>query len=99
MTIRQALKKARTRVRRGWAHGAGARARNGRVVPLDKHAACVCALGAIWLADWWNYSACKTALERCLPAGVSIVDFNDAPRRTKRQVIDLFDRAIASVRP
>lgn len=97
MTEREVLVRARERVARGWCQRA-------LRLPLDGSER-VCLLGAFVVEDggWVNNavwgtaggSAAKRRLDRFL--GWSWADWNNAPERTQRDVLDLLDAAIAEV--
>lgn len=93
--VRKLLKRARARVARGWCKGESRKRIRGRV----HH----CAFGAIFYDSPKspNYKACHIAREH-MAVGVGIAPnelgaWNDDPKRTKRQVLAAFDKAIASV--
>lgn len=56
---------------------------------------CACALGALEAGSEDGYSSETFELVSDL-AGGSIFRFNDTPGRTKAEVLDLYDRAIAA---
>lgn len=86
-----------------WCKGAEARDADGnRVSDYSTKAVSYCALGAISRATKGRgatrrYSAAWSALERATVVG-SIAAYNDAPRRTHKQILKLFDRAISRAR-
>jgi len=84
---------------KGWTQGAYARGKSGRVVKQPRNAVCFCGIGAISVAAGGNtdddlgYDAYK-ALERIVGSGFP--HYNDAPGRTKEEVLAVFDKAIAA---
>lgn len=94
------LRAARRLIERGWTRGALARDASGREVPAMSRAAVrFCVDGACIRASGGCYDLCQArdALEGALPDGVlSAVHFNDDIAKSKRDVIALFDRAIAA---
>lgn len=92
-------------VNKGWCQRATARDCNGDVVyPLAHTATAFCAIGAIHYAggrgfDWYSKNAIlsRRFLGQAIAARTSseiIEDYNDAPERTKEEVIEVFDAAI-----
>lgn len=97
------LKKAKALLEtKGWTKGHLAEDKDG--VPthsLSTRATCFCAIGAIERAcgrEPFNALAVGPAIDALtdvLPSSYAEpADYNDAPRRTKAQVLALFDRAI-----
>jgi hypothetical protein len=88
---------------KGWTQGEYARDKRQDPVHSDyKGAVCYCALGALAAAGHklkapehigWPRAALREAIGVDNDAG-SIPDWNDAPERTKRQVLAKFDKAI-----
>lgn len=108
MTTHELLKKARTYVVQGWCVGAPAKTLSGMICHA-KHPDAVswCALGALWapLPDF-NASILEATnsqrliTEACnilkaLSGEEEIFDYNDAPGRTKEDILELLDQAIA----
>lgn len=110
MTALEILRAARAKVEQGWTQGARA-ATDGReeVSPLSPFATCFCSLGAIdavcrldfaFMVDEYArnaYAQLRRAAcgdEGTWPGGLS--NWNDTPGRTKAEVLDAFDRAIAA---
>jgi hypothetical protein len=95
MTTAAYLREARQRIERGWCQGTWARTGDGAPThSQDERANQWCALGALScvgaLLNGDNF------LHMALPAGWKLVgDFNDAPGRTKEDILALYDRAIA----
>jgi len=90
------LKAARNHVAapNGWTRGMFTRKRSG----APKGFAC-CAIGAIDLvegSEWDERSKAVNALEAAIGKGNSIIGFNDTAK-SKKPVVDAFDRAIASL--
>lgn len=67
--------------------------------PTSKRACRFCILGAVEAAsnDWPKRCELKNILEIHLESGISCAEFNDTPGRKKSEVLDLFDRTIASL--
>lgn len=95
MTTKEILQKARALVEAGWMQGAS----------FDAKSGCYCASGAICAAA--NLSeivficenrTCTEARSKFATsnklAGIGIVPWNDAPGRTKDEVLAAFDKAI-----
>jgi hypothetical protein len=97
---------ARTRIELGWTRGVSAREVGGREIdPLDPRACRWCASGAVEVSIA-NYEEVLppeslndtlTFLEHFCPEDVDIVAFNDESR-SKRRVLDVFDRAMAALK-
>jgi hypothetical protein len=89
MTPSQILKKARAKVARGWCQGA-----------MYGDNGAVCALGAVWqaegpdLRDDLAREAISAAAQALDPYFTHLADWNDAPHRTKAEVLAAFDLAI-----
>ena len=92
-------------VNKGWCQRATARDGNGDVVyPLANTATAFCAIGAIHYAGgkgFDQYSKIAILSRRYLWKAIAartssqiIEDYNDAPGRTKEEVIEVFDAAI-----
>lgn len=105
-TVKDVLVEAKALLlEKGWTKGAGARDARGMSVPnYSPQAARFCVLGAIECAtmksgelaraDALFYGA-RDSVARVACVG-SVVTFNDAPMRTKEEVIAVLDKAIAS---
>lgn len=101
------LKRAKKLIEtKGWTQRVAARDKDGNEAdPQSRKASCFCAMGAVERAALGTKDTVYTtafyhaeeALGLAVPAQYhgSIPDYNDAPRRTKAQVLALFDRAIA----
>ena len=89
------LKRARSRIQRGWTQGA---LRRERPFPLSLiFPPQYCALGALLVDDVQMGPALRRlnyAVSR-IDRAATVESYNDAPRRKKREVLALFDRAIA----
>lgn len=87
---------------KGWTQGWYARDKGGNETsPLSDEAVCFCSVGAVERAAGADYAyAYAFAIDKLvasLPRGwTRVPEYSDAPRRTKAQVLALFDRAIAS---
>jgi hypothetical protein len=96
------LRRARALLARrgGWTKNTAARDRAGVPIAPDSAAAvCFCASGAIDRAvldlgiDWdWSRKA-RMKLLRAVGGGLAIPEFNDAPSRRKKEVLEAFKRA------
>lgn len=93
--MKDKLLKVRALIERGWSQGSYARDGNGRSVDLGSWlAASFCLSGAIKHACWNDYDAeCQIDVLLDMPQG--IVCWNDAHIRTKQEVLDRIDAAIA----
>ena len=90
-------------IEKGWTQGEIARNESGYCVPAsDPDAVCWCAVGAIGAAYpidktmHPDYLEARDSIRRVLSeSGVecSISEWNDDPRRTKEEVLDLFRKA------
>lgn len=85
----------------GWCQGSYYKDKNGTNVGLSgrynpENVACACALGSIYLVDTDDTLALDKVITILSDASKieSVADFNDAPGRTKEEVLNLFDRAI-----
>jgi hypothetical protein len=93
-TALSVLRKARRRLEKGWCKGSYAVDQNGLQVPsTSRRAVKWCMLGAIDYDPYSNQAALKHLAE-CSPMSWLIATYNDAPRRTKRQVLAVVDCAI-----
>lgn len=103
--VKLTLIEARQKVSEGWTQRAYARMSNevddGGIVPPDSYrATCWCTAGAVWavtphVAD---YTATLNKIKEVigLEDTADIIEWNDATARTKEEVLELFDRAIAA---
>ena len=106
LTISEILKKARKLVEKGWTQGAYAKDGNGRILFFDdKKAVKFCPLGAIGRVTGSLYNAeavgARYAVIDSIEGGMlgfDIASWNDDKKRTKRQVLAAFDRAIKAVK-
>jgi hypothetical protein len=99
--IKKALGVAATLIRTGWTKFTKARTREGLPVAVNsRDAACFCAMGAIERACG-DDAVLWTATERALKefAGITrpVSYWNDAPGRTKEDVIQAFETAYNAV--
>jgi len=87
---------------KGWTQGRWALDAAGKPAMADEHATCFCSWGAIVTAArgfGWDseaeYTACCVFAE-AIGAGDTgrLIKWNDAPGRTKEEVLAAFDRAI-----
>lgn len=91
------LEKARAKIEQGWCKEFVARDEHGAVVaPRSPRACSWCAEGAILASTrrlhWPAYDYLADALgDR---HGIDVPEWNDAPRRTQKQVLKAFDKAI-----
>jgi len=97
------LKQAKKRLSGRWCQGTLAADTHGNPVPIDTPGCRCCIEGAIHLAvsqrKWSNrlVGQIRNAVKSALPSQfktTGIAAYNDAPRRTEKQVLALFDRAI-----
>lgn len=97
MTTVEVLRKARELVAKGWTRAGAAVRSDGGDTTYDSPAAVrFCMVGACWRAGMGTNrgEAAVTVLAKLLGTWPS--NFNDAPERTKGQVLAAFDRAIAA---
>lgn len=93
------LKRARAKIVKGWCQGHSAIDSRGNLCLAETSAAVSwCAVGAIFAVsknDWKYEEAARDVLEKALGKGQSeIANWNDEPKRTKKQVLALYDKAI-----
>lgn len=84
-------------IEKGWAQGFYARDAAGEVVSVEDPTACsFCAMGALVYvtqeASRETSRSAFNAMERAVSDG-NIARYNDAPERTKEEVLALFDKA------
>ena len=98
-TLKDDLIKARSFIERGWTQGTYARNANGQpTLCTGPDAVAWCMGGACKIAVGYN------SLFACLPLRVAlgsvvkseVPPYNDAPGRTKEEVLAVFDKAIAA---
>jgi len=96
-----ALKRARKLLEKPerWTQDSPARDKDGFICDSsDRHAVSFCAIGSVakFVHKYSEVAAlAEKALESCLPKGWGFVSsYNDHPRRTHKQILALFDRAI-----
>jgi hypothetical protein len=98
-TTKDILIEARELIAKGWTQGANARDLQGKIVDeSDEAAVCFCVYGAISRAECCDgYSG--SARDLFADAnGVYLIDaWNDAPERTKPEVLAAFQKAIDSL--
>lgn len=101
----QDLEAARAKIVQGWTQGGNAEdARGYNVAPHDDSAVRWCARGAIlsvtkpacWSYESGRYIAAIEAFRDC--AGSTVIDYNDDDKRTKKEVLAVFDKAIAKAK-
>lgn len=100
--VKLTLIEARQKISEGWTQGAYARMSNevddgGKVSADSRLATCWCSVGAVSAVSPRPYETLRKLKETL--GGVStadIIQWNDDPTRTKEEVLDLFDRAIAA---
>jgi hypothetical protein len=93
---------------KGWTQGQAARTRSGKPVEITlDDASCFCTVGALSRAcmnlgvphSGHSWSRTFTAFRQALPGSPDyIAAWNDAPSRTKDDVLKAFDKAIETVR-
>ena len=75
-------------VQKGWTQHTSARNALGEpIMPRSVHAVEWCAIGAIGAACLDHASDFEAWLARRLPGGLRLDDWNDAPERTKEEVV------------
>jgi hypothetical protein len=88
--------KAITYIRKGWTQRIFAVNSNGvEVSPHYENAVAWCARGAVEAAylDWKEYREAMSKLRHALGGRKNIFEWNDAPERTKKQVLAAFKKA------
>jgi hypothetical protein len=99
-TVRVLEEARRLLLEKGWTQGTFARDRKGDAIEFDSpRAACFCTSGAIMRvgespdrsAEFYAFRALRKFL-----GDQTIAEWNDDPRRTREDVLGLFDRAIAA---
>lgn len=95
-----ALRAVRARLERGWSQGVDARDADGLAVPLgneDAHSWSVLGAFALAATDGTPTNRIAPALRALADVTQtrSLVEWNDNPHRTRQQVLDAFDSAIA----
>lgn len=106
MTTLETLQAARSLIAKGWIKGDAACTIDGTpVVPWDDNAVAFCTAGALVAVDrtsgfsgvYGTYVRpyARQALTEALNGKLELTDFNDDPETTKKDVLALYDRAIA----
>lgn len=92
------LKKARALIEQGWTQGAFKRYTDNPDRPIE-----YCAVGAIREASnsevWgelYDAGICLSTALRGMAYTHDPIEFNDAPGRTREEVLEMFDKAIAA---
>ena len=85
-------------IEKGWTQGYFARDSNGMICEhYEPQAVSWCIIGAIraeYPNDFSQRQKCYNKLENILGSGLSsVVEFNDNPKRTKEEVLDLIRKA------
>lgn len=99
MTPKEILIQGRTKIERGWCQGFTAIDVNGRFTGAEgQDAVAFCAIGATQNhqhpgEEWAARHLLRLALGPCCD-DLGIAGYNDAPGRTKAEVLALFDAAI-----
>ena len=94
-TIKQILIEAKAKIEQGWCQKTDAKDKFGNFVSADSYAAvCWCSEGAIISVVGLNNQAEDTMDILRFITNCGIVKWNDAPERTKEEVLELFDKAI-----
>lgn len=104
MNLKEILTNARAKIERPetWIKGDDARDAVGKVVTPSDLAACrFCAYGALHAAAGGRVAsgesyACLMALKPASEMHDGLQDYNDDPATTHRDILDLFDKAIAA---
>lgn len=83
---------------KGWTQGALARDKDGEKTEWHLETACsFCLRGALVVASWQHgmqaQMSARSRLEMALAVPGDTVSFNDAPGRTREEVLDLIERA------
>ena len=92
------LVEARQKIEQGWTQEAYARDKtNEKVSTSSREATCWCVMGAL-VAVTVRYDQALDTIMGVIGAKHpgDIIDWNDDPARTQEQVLELFDRAIAT---
>jgi hypothetical protein len=99
VTVASALRAARAKIERGWCKNDYAVDEEGlSVLPTNPRATNFCAVGA--LRSLGLHIDLFIEAERALSSQIGwevVVDWNDKRGRTKQDVLDLYDQAIASL--
>lgn len=97
-TTKEILVAARALIaEKGWCTGVMARDANGHAVgEQDSNAACYCVLGALTAANGDEIPNSVYVAFAYANGAESIVDWNDVKGRTKEEVLEAFDKAIAA---
>ena len=91
------LTEARARIARGWTQGANARnAAGGVTLAWAEEAVCWDTMGAVACRDddWTTAEPAWAALRAAVGGETWVAEWNDAPGRTREDVLALYDRAI-----
>lgn len=103
MTTLEVLRGARAKIAQGWCQGTAARDANGVTSScfMELGACSWCAIGAIYGAapvDELGEASADAAIAALVThvPGNAIAPWNDSPSRTQAEVLELFDRAIAT---
>ena len=95
--LKQALRKARKNIAKGWTQHWYARTSKGQECePTDPSAVCFCTWGAIRKVDDAHDGEILKAFQIHARIKEGIPYWNDKKGRTKTQVLKAFDRAIAN---
>jgi len=91
-SVIEVLKEAREKIRQGWCQGGPARDhRDATISTGDPNACKWCLFGALMaVTDDWDGP--RAAIKEF--TGCSLAEWNDAPGRTKAEVLALLDKAI-----
>lgn len=99
MNAVQVLMEGKKLIERGWCQGALARNEGGLRVPIyDSRVTSVCSVGALVAGSAEHGDVCEAEDLLRVAAGVyhsDVPTWNDDPQRTKEEVIQAFDDAIA----
>jgi len=99
MSVKETLQRAKQYIEQGWTQKANARMADGKEVnSLAPEAVSWCAGGAINKAMrcYEDYETCWVF--RAVVPNQDIVAWNDAPERTKEEVLAKFDEVISSIK-
>jgi hypothetical protein len=97
-TTKDILIEARELIAKGWTQGANARDSQDKIVDESSEAAvCFCVYGAISRAEGPAHYSGSARVGFADATEISLIDvWNDAPERTKPDVLAAFDKAIAA---
>lgn len=100
MTIVESLQEARKLIERGWCQNAFAKDKYGEPVAVRSKSACAwCAAGAIaYVCQSSHRQNCFVLFSSATKSWKGVDAWNDMRRRTKKQILATFDKAIVLAR-